>query len=198
VAKGRESGMPEAAYWNSFFDAECVLAKLDCDRNCRDVLEFGCGYGLFTEAAARIVRGTVYALDIDPEMVEATRERLREADVTNVSVEERDFVADGSGCPDASVDYAMLFNILHIDEPVALLREAFRALTPGGTLGIMHWNYDPATPRGPSMAIRPRPEQCRDWAIAAGFEFVRFESLTCCEHHYGLVCRRPSNFDGSE
>jgi SAM-dependent methyltransferase len=190
--------MPAEEYWNSFFDAECALANLDCTGDCRDVLEFGCGYGLFTEAAARIARGTVYAIDIDSAMVEATRDRLREADLSNAVVEERDFVADGSGRPDASVDYAMLFNILHIDEPVALLRKAYRALRPGGTLGIMHWNYDPATPRGPSMAIRPRPEQCRDWTMAAGFDFVRFEPLTCCEHHYGLVCRRSSNSDGNE
>lgn len=30
-------------------------------------------------------------------------------------------------------------------------------LLPDGRLGIMHWNHDPATPRGPSMTIRPRP-----------------------------------------
>lgn len=193
MAKGRESGMPAAEYWDSFFDAPCVLAKLDCTPACQDVLEFGCGYGLFTEAAARLVGGTVYAIDIDPEMVDATRRRLREAGLRNVVVEQRDFVIDGSGRPDVSVDYAMLFNILHIEAPVALLREAYRALIPGGTLGIVHWNYDPATPRGPSMAIRPRPEQCREWAEAAGFEFVRFEPLACCEHHYGIVCRRPAD-----
>lgn len=198
MAKGRESGMPAADYWDSFFDADCVLSKLDCTGDCHAVLEFGCGYGLFTEAAARIVRGTVHAIDIDAEMVEATRARLRQAGLDNVSVNERDFVADGCGLADGSVDYAMLFNILHIDEPVALLREAYRALTPGGTLGIVHWNYDPATPRGPSMTIRPRPQQCREWAEAAGFEFVRFEPLACCEHHYGLVCRRPSDSDRRE
>ena len=193
MAKGRESGMPAAEYWNSFFNAECTLAKLDCTSGCENVLEFGCGYGLFTEAAARVVRGTVYSIDIDPEMVEATRLRLREAGFSNAVVEQRDFVADGSGLPDASIDYAMLFNILHIEAPVALLREAYRALAPGGTLGIVHWNYDPATPRGPSMAIRPRPEQCREWAESAGFDFVRFEPLACCEHHYGIVCRRPTD-----
>ena len=36
----------------------------------------------------------------------------------------------------------------------------------------IHWNYDPSTPRGPSMSIRPRPEDCRDWAEAAGFRLL--------------------------
>lgn len=190
--------MPAAERWNSFFEPDCVLSKLDCTYELGNVLEFGCGYGTFTEAAARIVRGAVYAVDIDSEMVAATRERLRNAGLTNGVVEERDFAVDGSGRPDASVDYAMLFNILHIDEPVALLQEAYRALRPDGRLAIIHWNYDPGTPRGPSMAIRPRPEQCRDWAVAAGFEFLRFEPLNCCEHHYGLVCRRPPNSEPGE
>jgi hypothetical protein len=44
-------------------------------------------------------------------------------------------------------------------QPEGLLREAYRILSHGGRLGIMHWNYDPATPRGPSMDIRPGPEQ---------------------------------------
>jgi ubiquinone/menaquinone biosynthesis C-methylase UbiE len=53
------------------------------------------------------------------------------------------------------VDYAMLFNILHAEQPERLLREARRILAPHGLLGIIHWNYDPSTPRGPSMEIRP-------------------------------------------
>ena len=189
--KGRQSGMPEKGYWGTFFDPACVLAKLGCEGSTGDVVEFGCGYGTFTEPAARAIAGTVYALDIDPAMVAATRCRVGDAGLTNVLVEERDFVADGCGRPDGSVAYVLLFNILHIEDPVALLREAYRALRPDGTAGILHWNHDPATPRGPSLDIRPRPGQCRAWAEQAGFEFVRDEPLTCCAHHYGLVVRRP-------
>ena len=192
MAKGRESGMPAEDYWATFFNPECLLDALDCGKHCKDVVEFGCGYGTFTEAAARRISGTVHALDIDPIMVEITTDRIANAGLTNVRAEQRDFMRDGCGCPDESVDYAMLFNILHIEEPVELLAEAYRILKPGGRAGIVHWNYDRSTPRGPSMEIRPRPEQCRDWAIAAGFEFERFELLDCCAHHYGLAVRRPT------
>lgn len=192
MAKGRESGMPAADYWSSFFDADCILSNLGCDELCGDVVEFGCGYGLFTEAAARKVSGTVYGLDIDANMIEATRDRVSQAGLANVEVEQRDFLANGSGRPDGSIDYAMLFNILHIEDPIALLSEAYRVLRPGGHVGIIHWNYDPNTPRGPSMEIRPRPEQCREWAEKSGFEFVRFETLDCCSYHYGLVVQKPA------
>lgn len=196
--KTRESGMPDAAYWQTFFNPECIVTKLGCDASCRDVVEFGCGYGTFTVPAARAVRGTVYALDIDPAMIAATQESVQAEGLSNVEVKQRDFLAEGSGRPDASCDYALLFNILHCEEPVALLREAYRTLAPGGSVGIIHWNHDPTTPRGPSLAIRPQPEQCRAWAEESGFVFERFESLACCSYHWGLVLRRPDSIEADE
>lgn len=154
-----------------------------------NVVEFGCGYGLFTVEAAKRSSGTAYALDIDPEMIAATTEAARKAGVTNVQPTERDFVIDGTGLLSESCDYAMVFNLLHIDEPVTLLREAFRVPQPGGKLGIIHWNIDPATPRGSSMAIRPTPEQCRRWAEEAGFRHVR-EEPGIATWHWGLLMQR--------
>jgi hypothetical protein len=123
-------------------------------------------------------------------MVEVTARRVSEAGVTNVVTQEWDFIAAGCGRPDASAGYAMLFNILHIEEPVILLREAYRALAPGGRVGVIHWKHDAASPRGPSMAIRPTREQCRRWAEEAGFHFVRAEDLCCCSWHWGMVLER--------
>jgi SAM-dependent methyltransferase len=191
MAKGRESGMPDESYWETFFNPACIVAKLDCGGS-RDVIEFGCGYGSFTVPAAELTTGTVYAVDIDPRMVAATAARADAAGLRNVAAVERDFVADGCGRPDGSAGYAMLFNILHIEEPVRLLREAYRVLAPGGRLGVIHWKHDPATPRGPSLDIRPRPEQCRTWAEEAGFQLIRNEDLTCCSWHWGMVLGRPA------
>ena len=167
--KTRESGMPDESMWSSFFSPEQTLAKLGLTRLCRDVVNFGCGYGTFTIPAALTVQGTVHALDIEPDMVETTARKVAEARLSNVRVECRDFVAEGTGLVDGRVDYVMLFNILHCEQPLALLRETWRVLSRDGRLGIMHWNYDSSTPRGPSMGIRPRPEQCRDWAEQVGF-----------------------------
>ena len=136
--------------------------------------------------------GTVYALDIDPVMVEATTRHAAEAGLSNVRAEVRDFLASGCGRPDESAGYAMLFNILHVEEPGQLLAEAFRVLTPGGRLGVIHWKHDPATPRGPSLAIRPTPAQCREWAEGAGFRFTREQDLCCCSWHWGMVLERPT------
>jgi len=189
--KTRESGMPDESMWTDFFDAENVLRKLGLTSSCRDVVDFGCGYGTFTIPAARMISGTVHALDIEPEMVQATAAKAQEAGLNNVETCLRDFVAEGTGLPDASVDYVMLFNILHAERPEALLREALRVLKPGGKLGIIHWNYDPTTPRGPAMAIRPRPEQCREWAERAGFTLVTPGIIDLPPFHYGMTLLRP-------
>jgi ubiquinone/menaquinone biosynthesis C-methylase UbiE len=189
MPKGRESGMPEVEFWRGFFDPPQILDRLDCDWP-GNVVEFGCGYGLFTVEVAKRSSGTVYAMDIEPEMLAATTEAAREAGLANVQTMERDFVTAGTGLPSKSCDYAMVFNLLHIENPVVVLREAFRVLVLGGKLGIIHWNIDPATPRGPSMAIRPSPERCRRWAEEAGFRFMH-EEPGIAKWHWGLLMQRP-------
>jgi hypothetical protein len=74
--KTRESGMPEESMWQGFFDPEAVLGKLGLSSACGNVVDFGCGYGTFTIPAARIVRGTVFAFDIEVEMARGL-DRLR-------------------------------------------------------------------------------------------------------------------------
>lgn len=155
------------------------------------MVEFGCGYGTFTLPAARAVAGRVFALDIEAELVAETARKARQAGLTNVVAEVRDVLAEGCGRPDDSAGYVMLFNILHVEQPVGLLREAARVLAPGGAAGVIHWRTDVETPRGPPTDIRPTAAQCRAWGEAVGLRFERYESLCCCSWHWGLVMRRP-------
>jgi SAM-dependent methyltransferase len=188
--KIRESGMPDAEVWESFFDPDKILTRLRLSSDCRNVVEFGCGYGTFTLPTARRITGTVFAIDIESSSIDGVQDRAAVQGLTNIAFAHRDFLAAGTGLPDASVDYALLFNILHCPEPVALLREAYRNLTGGGFVGILHWVHDPETPRGPPLSIRPRPEQCREWALEAGFTGGD-ETINLPPYHYGLALQRP-------
>jgi SAM-dependent methyltransferase len=187
--KARESGMPDEDMWQAFFDVDCMITALSCvARGDEDVVEFGCGYGTFTLPVARRTSGCVHALDIETDLVALVQRKARDSGLPNIRAQQRDFVADGCGLADASIDHAMIWNLLHLEKPARLLQEARRVLKPGGSLSIVHWNPDPATPRGPSLHIRPRPEQCRAWAQAAGFAFLRQADLSACApHHYGLL-----------
>lgn len=190
--KGRESGMPDEAYWATFFDPEGSLDRLlGIDAVNGNIVEFGCGYGTFTLPAARRTKGIVTALDIEPEMVGHVRKKAEAAGHDNIRPVVRDFVTNGTGLPDASQAHAMIFNLLHLDEPLALLREAHRNLHVSGTLSVIHWRSDISTPRGPSLEIRPTPQQCREWMAEAGFKEIRPADLQVfCPYHFGLVARR--------
>lgn len=184
--KTRESGMPDEERWSSFFNPDDILNKLGLEQTCQAAVDLGCGYGTFTIPAARRISGTMYAIDIEPQMVEACQARVTGAGLANVKVLLRDFVGEGSGLPDQSIDFVMLFNILHAEDPIGLFQEAYRILRPGGKVGIIHWNYDPTTPRGPSMAIRPRPDQIQEWLRVVGYH-LSVPLIDLPPYHYGMV-----------
>jgi SAM-dependent methyltransferase len=183
MSRTRESGMPSEDAWESFFHPDAVLRLLGLSEACGDVVEFGCGYGTFTIPTATIVASTVYALDIDPEMVRCTANKAKAIGLQNVAAIQCDFLADELPM---RADYAMLFNILHAEQPGRLLECAKAILRPGGLLGIMHWNYDPNTPRGPSMSIRPKPEDLRRLAEQSGFSICA-PFIDLPPWHYGVV-----------
>jgi len=184
--KARESGMPAEQIWDSFFDPDAILDGLGiCDLS-GNLVDLGCGYGTFSIPAARKNKGIIYALDIEQEMIQAVQKKTNEAGLKNIIAIHRDFMTTGSGLSDNSCEYVMLFNILHAEDPLKILAEAKRILTPAGRVGVIHWNYDPTTPRGPSLDIRPQPEQCQVWIKAAGFELIK-PYINFPPFHYGMV-----------
>jgi ubiquinone/menaquinone biosynthesis C-methylase UbiE len=100
------------------------------------VLDFGCGPGGFSVAAARVAgeKGKVYALDILPLAARYVAHYAKEAGVTNVRT-----ITSGqkTGLADKSVDVALLYDILHhLKNPDAILAELSRVLKDGGRLSV--------------------------------------------------------------
>lgn len=163
-----DSGMPEEAYWESLFDIPLILDRLKIDRTVEHVAELGCGYGTFTLPVARRIQGVLFTFDIERAMIARAIARAADEGVSNISAVQRDVLATGFELEAECCDAVLLFNILHFPEPQALVAEAARIVRPGGRVLVIHWRSDIATPRGPEVAVRPRPTQVQGWAAAAG------------------------------
>ena len=188
--KTRDSGMPEAGYWNTFFDPEAVLRAMGLDQSAGAIVDVGCGYGTFTLPAAHLTGQRVIALDVEPELVQQLADRARRDGVGHlVEARHQDVAADGTGLADGEAATVFLFNILHCEQPVTLLREANRILASGGRVGVIHWRSDIATPRGPNLSIRPKPSDCMQWMEEAGFTVER-SSVVLPPYHLGVVGHR--------
>jgi len=187
--KLRDSGMPDEVYWESLMRPVETIERLGLADVAGDVVEFGCGYGTFTLHLAAEVQGTVWTYDIEPEMVARVGERAAAAGVVNIVAERRDLFESGTGRPAGTAAVVTIFNLLHGEEPERLLAEARRVLAREGVLAVSHWVWDAATPRGPDLAIRPRPAALRAMCEAAGFTPESAVEIALPPYHYGWRCR---------
>jgi SAM-dependent methyltransferase len=169
----RDSGMPDETYWETLFDVPLTLSRFNIEQY-RDVAELGCGYGTFSIPVAKAISGTLYTFDIEPAMLDRTREQAAGLPIV---CEERDVMQSGFG---VRVDAVLLFNILHCEQPTTLLRHAAEAASD---ILVTHWRYGD-TPRGPSLDLRPRPEQAAEWAAEVGLQAG--EVIDLPPWHYGL------------
>ena len=107
------------------------------------VVDYGCGPGLFALAAARLVGpgGTVYAVDLEPRMVELARRRAAEAGLANLRAVPSDGVR--AALPDGVADFILCVQIMHYHakrtDRVAVARDLRRLLRPEGRVIIMQW-----------------------------------------------------------
>ncbi|MBI4827789.1 MAG: class I SAM-dependent methyltransferase [Nitrospinae bacterium] len=98
------------------------------------VLDFGCGPGSYTVAAAKLVgaAGRVYALDIHPRALASARRRATAEGVSDI-ITTLDGRADTVA--DACLDAVILFDVFHLlDDQPGALREINRMLKPEGRL----------------------------------------------------------------
>jgi ubiquinone/menaquinone biosynthesis C-methylase UbiE len=100
------------------------------------VLDYGCGPGSFSIAAARLVgrKGLVFALDINPLAIASVKRSARMLGMDNVRPLPGSSLDD---LPEGKIDIALLYDVLHeIAEPAALLNKIHKVLKPGGLLSV--------------------------------------------------------------
>jgi ubiquinone/menaquinone biosynthesis C-methylase UbiE len=140
------------------------------------VADIGCGPGFFSVPLAKhLIFGKLYALDILDEMLDALRERVREARLGNVEVLKcgsTDFPV-----PKESLDGVFLSFVIHEhDDPVAFLRAARDLLKPRGWCTVLEWH--PEEPQGePSQSRRMSPNELEKLSREAGFGFRSWRDI---------------------
>lgn len=156
------------------------------------VADFGSGAGFYAIPLARAVGsgGRVYALDVQPEMLELTRSKAREARLLNISAMRVDLEKPhGTGLADDSMDLVLISNMLfQAEDKPTMLKEASRILKNGGEISLIEWSsYGRGAGPRPEQII-PR-ESAEKLLTEAGFKRVR--EFNAGDNHYGLLYQKP-------
>jgi SAM-dependent methyltransferase len=186
--------MPIAGWWEALWaDPAGVLTSVGL-RSDMDVIDLCSGDGWFTLQIAKVARRVV-AIDIDRDLLEVARHRLKESGVTNC-----DFVA-GDAYELAKItprpaDFVFMANAFHgVPDRPRLARAVRDALKPGGRFAIINWHARPreettilGEARGPKTELRLSPAKTVAAVETGGLKLAQLVEVP--PYHYGVVFER--------
>jgi SAM-dependent methyltransferase len=112
------------------------------------VADIGAGTGYYTRRLAKIVgdKGTVLAVDIQPEMLQMLTNKMAEAKIANVKPILG--TTTNPNLPAASVDLILMVDVYHeFDFPFEMVSSMCPALKPGGRIAFVEFRKeDPKVP----------------------------------------------------
>lgn len=125
-----------------FLSPKKLTERLEINNTSR-VLEVGCGPGFFSvEVARKVTNGQLILADIQPEMLDIAKKRLKRKGLSNV-----DFYlcsGDTFSFSDNSFDAIFLVTVIgEVESKEAYIREFYRMLKPTGVLSFSELIMDP-------------------------------------------------------
>jgi len=137
------------------------------------VADVGCGNGYFTWRLAERVgsEGKVYAVDIQPGMLQQLRENMKKRGLSNVLPVKGEI--DDPKLPEASLDLVLMVDVYHeFSEPQKMLAHVRRSLKPTGRLVLLEYRKeDPAVPIRPEHKMTEK--EVRAELEPEGFRFEK-------------------------
>ena len=161
------------------------------------VADLGSGPGVFTVPLAKeLSRGVVYAVDVEPQQLDALRQRLIEADLHNVVPVLASFSTPH--LPPAALDLILLVDTYHhIEQRIEYFRQLRSVLRPGGRIAIIEYKSG-ELPVGPGGGYEATGRTAREGTPDGGLQsterarnarILRFRALGT---EYQLLTPRPN------
>jgi SAM-dependent methyltransferase len=146
------------------------------------VADIGAGSGYYTRRLAGLVgeSGVVYAVDIQPEMLELLDRKMAEAKIHNVKPV-LGTITDAK-LPRASVDLVLMVDVYHeFDHPYEMMLGLCAALKPGGRVVFVEFRGE--DPKVPIKRLHKMTEaQVRKEMAAMPLEWVRTDEAMPRQH----------------
>lgn len=154
------------------------------------VADIGAGTGYFAIPMARIAgpRGTVFAVDLQQEMLELLRPRLSKSpNVTPLLGS-----AHQTTIADDSCDLVFFANVWHeLDDRDGVLAEALRVLRHGGRVAVLDWRPDADPPPGPPQDHRVPMSSVAEALVRNGWRLDSMRRVGA--YSYLVIAEQPRN-----
>ncbi len=171
----------DSADRRKFLNPDSILKKAGLYRD-TIFADLGCGSGYFAIPASLIVK-KVYAIDVQEEMLDIVREKIRLGKLTNI--ETLRSKESSIPLPDNSIDVLFMANVFHeLEDRGAILKEAKRILSGRGRLIIIDWKKMEME-MGPPVEERLTAEEVVSICEDRGFRIL--ERLDAGAYNYMLV-----------
>ena len=149
------------------------------------VADIGAGTGYYARRIAPLLGtgnggGVVYAVDVQPEMIQMLDDLAKKARLTNVKPVL--CTVDNVKLPDASIDLAIMVDVYHeLEFPFEVMESVVRALKPGGRVVLVEYRAE--DPKVPIKPLHKMSEaQVKKEAAAHALVYERTASTLPWQH----------------
>ena len=142
------------------------------------VADIGAGTGYFSMRLAKAPGVSVFAVDIEPKMIDYLKKRAAAAHLNNVTA-----VLAGPAGPNLPqpVDVILVVDTYHhLPNRPVYFRELRTSLKPGGRVAIVDFRKD--APDGPPVHFRFTPEQIQQEMAQAGYQLQAVHDFLPRQH----------------
>ncbi len=159
------------------------------------VADIGAGSGFHTRRMARLVAptGQVFAVDIQPEMLEILRGRVEDEGLTGILPVLGEF--DDPKLPDGRIDWILLVDVYHeFANPDAMLAKIRQALKKSGKVALVEYRVEDGTGDHIKADHRMSVHQVLSEWKPAGFDLIELHEFLPSQH---MFIFQKANEDGS-